>query len=166
MQYNVLSLLLAITCLATATNGASIDPALESLYSVPTWVVEAMNSAEPTAWASSFSVRLVSARCDERRDHAAWYTNLPESVQEFESTKLAAIGSYGSTATQDWATFTESSATATATATATSKSTSSSSSSSGASSISVATGGAPSATGDVLLGLAGAAGILGLAIAL
>ncbi|KAJ5336751.1 uncharacterized protein N7506_004773 [Penicillium brevicompactum] len=140
MQPNTLSLLFAITCVTAATNGASIDPALESLYSVPTWVVEAMNSAEPTAWASSFS------------------------VQKFESTKLAAIGSYGSTATQDWATFTESSATATATATSTS--TSSSSSSSGASSISVATGGAPSATGDVLLGLAGAAGILGLAIAL
>lgn len=30
------------------------NPILEPLYSAPTWVTEAMNSAEPTAWASSF----------------------------------------------------------------------------------------------------------------
>ncbi|CAI7666287.1 unnamed protein product [Penicillium bialowiezense] len=139
MQYNTLSVLFAVTCLAAASNGASIDPALEY----------------DEAFASSVLV------AENAGTMPAWYSNLPESVQEFESTKLEAIRSYGSTATQDWPTFTDSSTTATAVATSTSSSSSSDENASSAS-----TGGAPAVTGDFFLGIAGAAGILGLAIAL
>jgi cobalamin biosynthesis Mg chelatase CobN len=191
MHYNPLALFFAITALAAASDEFSIDPVLESIYSVPTWVVEAINSAEPTAWASSFEYDLAFESSVLVAENAgtmpAWYSNLPESVQVFEATKAAAISSYARTATQDWFTYSDSSATGTATATtatsttatsttatsttatsttATSTTATSTSSSSDANASSVSTGGAPTASSDIFLGIAGAAGILGLAIAL
>ncbi|CAI7599927.1 unnamed protein product [Penicillium glandicola] len=117
MQYKTLAIFFASVALADEIDKLSSDAALVSLYTYPTWVLDA-----------------------ESRHHA----------------RLA----YAATATQDWLTFSESSTSATATTT------SSASLSSLSSGSSVSTGGAPAVTGDVFMGLAGAAGILGLAVAL
>ncbi|KAJ5715771.1 uncharacterized protein N7483_012952 [Penicillium malachiteum] len=159
MQYKALPMVFATVALAASSDVTAIDPALESLVTLPIWVEEAISTAEPTAWASSFRYDSAFALSVELAEMAgtmpAWYNNLPASVLEFLSTRDAAIESYGATATQNDA-FTTSGSTATATATG----------SSNADTTSVSTGGAPAATGALYVGLAGAAGILGLSHAL
>lgn len=50
MQYkSILSILSVTTTVAAALEEYTIDPVLESLLTYPTWVVEAIDSAEPTA---------------------------------------------------------------------------------------------------------------------
>ncbi|KAJ5623153.1 hypothetical protein N7490_011758 [Penicillium lividum] len=163
MQYKVLTILFATAVLATKSDEITVDTALESLLAVPTWVEEAIASAMPTAWASSLEYNSAFRMTEQLAELAgtmpAWYSSLPESVKHFESTRAAAIYSYELTATQnDVFTTSGSHATATATATATG--------SSDADATSISTGGAPAATGAVFVGLAGAAGILGLSLAL
>ncbi|CRL29310.1 unnamed protein product [Penicillium camemberti] len=171
MHYNAFAIIFATTALADAVDKLQSDATLLSLLTNPTWVIDAINSAEPTAWASSFEYDAAFASSVLIAENAgtmpAWYSDLPESVVVFESTRLEAIQSYEATATQDWLTFSLSSTSASATATTTSTASPiSASSSSGSTRSSVSTGGAPAVTGDVFLGFAGAAGILGLAMAL
>ncbi|KAJ5372803.1 hypothetical protein N7517_004809 [Penicillium concentricum] len=164
MQYKTFAIFFATTALAAASDDPTLDPILESLASVPTWVADALSSAEPTGWDSSlrsdFAFLSSVLAAENAGTMPAWYSNLPESVQQWEITKEAAIVSYAQTVTQNWPTFTNSYATDTASVTRTL------SSSSDASTSSVSTGGAPVVTGGVFMGLTGAAGILGLAIAL
>ncbi|KAJ5519949.1 hypothetical protein N7463_000402 [Penicillium fimorum] len=164
MQYKTLAILFATTALAAASDESAFDPIPESLATVPTWVADALSSAEPTAWDSSlrsdFAFLSSVLVAENAGTMPAWYSNLPESVQEWESSREAAIVSYAQTATQYWPTFASSYATATASATSTP------SSSLEASTSLLSTGGAPAATGGIFMGLAGAAGLLGLAIGL
>ncbi|KAJ5769179.1 hypothetical protein N7520_003738 [Penicillium odoratum] len=167
MQYKALTILFATAALAANLDEFTVDTALESLLAVPTWVEEAIASAEPTAWASSLEYNSAFRMTEQLAELAgtmpAWYSSLPESVKHFESTKDAAIYSYELTATQKDV-FTSSGSHSTVTATATATATATGSSDADASSIS--TGGAPAATGAIFVGLAGAAGILGLSLAL
>ncbi|CAI7635083.1 unnamed protein product [Penicillium palitans] len=149
MHYNALAIIFAATALADAVDKLQSDPTLLSLLTNPTWVIDAINSAEPTAWASSFEYDAAFA----------------SSVLIAEN--AGTMPSYEATATQDWLTFSLSSTSVSATATTTSTaSPTSASSTSGSTGSSVSTGGAPAVTGDVFMGFAGAAGILGLAMAL
>ncbi|KAJ6003518.1 hypothetical protein N7451_006065 [Penicillium sp. IBT 35674x] len=159
MQYKaILSIFSVTTALAAASEESTIDPVLESLLTYPTWVVEAIDSAEPTAWASSFryddafyrSVALAEAE----GTMPAWYNSLPESVKRFESTREAAIISYELTASQDSLNPSTSYAIATATATTGAATSTASSSSNGA--------GGPNSAGGAIMRIAGAAGALGL----
>ncbi|KAJ5782876.1 hypothetical protein N7457_004650 [Penicillium paradoxum] len=175
MQYKTIALLFAVTAWAeteTETSPAdklTDDPILMSLMAVPTWVLDAESSARPSGWEESLRSDFAFASSVMAADNAgtfpAWYSNLPKSVQEYETTHREALSAYAQTATQDWITFTDSPTTATPSATV-ATSTNTASSASGTDATSTSTGGAPAVTGDVLLGLAGAAGILGLAIAL
>ncbi|KAJ5674012.1 hypothetical protein N7462_009451 [Penicillium macrosclerotiorum] len=80
----------------------------------------------------------------------AWYNSLPESVKVFESTRDAAIISYEITHTQDWIT------TGTVAAIATTATSSTSSSSNGQ--------GILIPTNGVMMPVAGAVGVAGIAL--
>lgn len=157
MKYNILpTILLAGLAVAATSEESTVDPVLESLLSAPTWVVNAINSAEPTAWASSYEYDLAFAEsvglAMAEGTMPAWYSKLPESVREFESTRAAAIVSYElthSAAQVHTATATATAATTAATNTATSTTASSNT----VSSVS---------NNGVLMAVAGAAGIIGL----
>lgn len=163
---------------------------------VPSSILSALETAIPTSWLMSVETNAAfrSAEISEARmgTYPAWYSSLPESVKQWETS--AALGeasgypSYYMTilpmptsafiypsssdaiskspTSSTPLTGSPSTSTPTATATNPAGNSASSSTASQSGSTSTFTGGAPAATGGVAMSFAGAAGILGLALAL
>lgn len=163
---------------------------------VPSSILSVIETAIPTSWLMSVETNAAfrSAEISEARmgTYPAWYSSLPQSVKQWETS--AALGeasgypSYYMTilpmptsafiypsssdaiskspASSTPLTGSPSTSTATATATNPAGNSASSSTASQSGSTSTFTGGAPAATGGVAMSFAGAAGILGLALAL
>lgn len=163
---------------------------------VPSSILSVLETAIPTTWIEAIytdpAFRSEEANAIMHGTYPAWYNSLPQSVKDWGTsaamadasdyssyswsevphpTPLTSPGSGSSTSgvssTLLSVTDTASTSTATATETTTKGGSSGSAASSSASgTTSISTAGAPAATGGVAIGLAGAAGILGLAIAL
>lgn len=137
---------------------SSIPTQVVSAAGIPPSVVQALQTGIPTSFAQEIftnsEARSSLAKDIQSSNYPDWYTSLPSGVQSYISAQETA-----------------SPAEATATSTSTdsdstdSPSSSSSSSSAGAES-STSDSGAPAQTGAMAAGLAGAAGVLGLAFAL
>jgi hypothetical protein len=164
MKWNILPVLFFATMTLAAE--ATIDPPPESLLIWPTWVVDAIKSAEPTAWASLFEHNSAFDRSVELEmlegTMPARYNSLPESVKAFESTRNAALESWGLAHNSHWYTneawYTSTYPTAPATATATATVATATSSSSTGQGVSAPTNG-------MMMPMAGAVGVLGIALA-
>ncbi|CEJ62212.1 hypothetical protein PMG11_10719 [Penicillium brasilianum] len=167
MKWDSLPILLCATMALAAE--ATIDPPPESLLVWPTWDVDAINSAEPTAWASSFEYNSAFDRSVELEmlegTMPAWYNSLPESVKAFESTRNVALESWALAHNSHWYTneawYTSTYPTATAPTTATATATVATATSSS----SIGQGVSAPANG-VMMPMAGAVGILCIALAL
>lgn len=196
MRYKPLStLLLATTVLAAPAPDTSSYPAIEIIYSdVPSSILTVLETAIPTSWIESIyndpAFRSAEASDIMHGSYPAWYSSLPESVKDWGTSAAMAeasayssymwsevphptplIGSSVGFSTSGVSSTPLSSTTAASTSTATAVETTtkggaSSSSTSGSGSSSTSTAGAPAATGGLAMSLAGAAGILGLALAL
>jgi hypothetical protein len=133
----------------------------ELMTAIPPSVIQAF--ANPTA-ASSMIAEIAQGNIP------AWYSALPADVRaELSSLAMPPTGMPTPTGSGPLPTATAATATATATTTGTASTTETSTSSAAnasATSTSTSTGGAAATTGAVALGFAGAAGILGLALAL
>ncbi|KAE8153598.1 hypothetical protein BDV25DRAFT_149145 [Aspergillus avenaceus] len=174
---------LASVFFAVAALAQSSDDLMNEMESVPTSIMAVLETAVPTSWINAFETNSAFQSSEINNilagTYPAWYSSLPESVKQYATSEVLAqaseYASYMSLMSTDSAatpsvTGTTSSgstsgSSATQTGTTTSGSSSSDKASSSAASTSTSTGGAPVATG-VTMGLAGAAGILGLAIAL
>ncbi|KAJ5574009.1 uncharacterized protein N7459_008436 [Penicillium hispanicum] len=192
MQYKTLAALLFATA-AVAAPAAQDSSDLEDLIGdLPSSIVAVLQTAVPTTYIQALYTDPAFASSEvnniEHGTYPAWYNSLPDSVKGWATTEAQAEASALTSAigsvTDDSSSATGSSSAAastdasssggqTSTATASVTSSGSSSSSSGSSSASsssasssTSSGGAAAATGGVAMSLAGAAGILGLAIAL
>ncbi|KAI2897213.1 hypothetical protein CBS63078_7993 [Aspergillus niger] len=153
--------------------------ALEPTY--PSWVESVLDTAVPSTWVDrmssdqSFFISVVDA--EESGIMPAWYSSLPSDVIYVITSDQAVFASEITTLSWPSATFVTASGSF-LTSTPVSSSISSSSSSTGSSTpdpstetqasetSSVSTGGAPVPTGNLAVSIVGAAGVLGLALAL
>lgn len=163
---------------------------------VPSSILSALETAIPTSWLMSVETNAAfrSAEISDARmgTYPAWYSSLPQSVKDWETSAALAeaselssyymtimpmptsgfisVSSSGAISTGSASstplTSSASTSTATATETKTAGNSESSSAASPSGSTSTSAAGAPAATGGVAMSLAGAAGILGLALAL
>ncbi|GLA18012.1 hypothetical protein AnigIFM62618_005167 [Aspergillus niger] len=178
-----------VTTAVTKTVTSYIDPiesylvseleALEPTY--PSWVESVLDTAIPSTWAErmssdqSFSKSVVDAAASGILP--AWYSSLPSDVKYVITSDEAVYKSEISALTWPPETFvTGSGSFLTSTPVSSSISSSSSSTGSSTSDLStetqasetspVSTGGAPVPTGNLVVSIVGAAGVLGLALAL
>lgn len=171
---------------SSGSSDSSDNTDTASVPSLPTDFVSVLETAVPTAWEyemmnSASMAAVVSAAAEGI--YPAWYNDLPSSIKAIVTslggfdevivgetgsmTVAMSTGSSGPSSESAMATTTVSSSGSVATETqssATSGMASSSKSTTHASASS--TGGAPMATGGITMGIAGAAGLLGLALAL
>ncbi|KAJ5689551.1 hypothetical protein N7462_003943 [Penicillium macrosclerotiorum] len=190
MQYKALATLFFATAALAApaaesdSSSSDIDTAIES-DSIPSNILSVLETAVPTTWLDSFytDAAFQSSEINEilSGTYPAWYSSLPESVKQYATSEVLAEASELESYYTAMPTNTASSSahgasssgavsstpltTSTSTATTSGSSSSSSASASGEST-STSTAGAPAATGGIAMSLAGAAGILGLALAL
>ncbi|KAJ5834824.1 hypothetical protein N7447_000850 [Penicillium robsamsonii] len=179
MQYKVLAtLFFAATALAAPADSTATDSDdTFDIADVPSSVMSVLATAIPESWYNDLldpaSLSAIESAASAGT-YPAWYNSLPSDVKSWATGQFGA-GLGGASATADSSatqtgsslvssTASQTSSNAAETTSASSDSTSSSASSSPSSSQS--TGGAPAPTGGVAMGVAGAAGILALALAL
>lgn len=170
------------------SSDSSDSTAVYSDTAIPSDYVSVMETAVPSSWEYMNSAEIASvASAAAAGTYPAWYNNLPASIKAVvtelggfnqnllgvDSSVTTAMGSSSSFHTSQAAVATTAAGTSGSAATETQASTISSTTSGAASSSkstvpasASSTGGAPIATGSVAMSVAGAVGILGLALAL
>ncbi|KAJ5381242.1 uncharacterized protein N7496_003670 [Penicillium cataractarum] len=180
MQYKALAtLLFATAALAVPASDATItsDDLLDDIdlpietETIPSGILSVIETAIPSPWYqaletdSAFQSSVLNDLLHST--YPAWYNSLPDSVKSW-ATAEAPIPPLLPLSTGHNSTTASTPLTLTSTATQTKSATGSGSSSTSASGsgTSTSTGGAPAATSGLAITLAGAAGVLGLALAL
>lgn len=162
---------------------ASASSAASALVAaIPSSILTVMETAIPASWQEEIltdpSFRSSVASAASAGTYPAWYNELPSSVKAWASSNFDAqvlgvsttsqgvASETGSNAVTTGATATQSVSNTSGSSSAVSSVSGSTSASSAAASSAKSTGGAPAPTSGVAMGVAGAAGVLALALAL
>ncbi|KAJ5880550.1 uncharacterized protein N7473_011603 [Penicillium subrubescens] len=174
---------IALAVPATQTTSNSEEDA-SGIFNIPAPIESACIQAIPTAWISSLADPAFASAVlaeEEPGIEPSWYSNEPDSVKEYLTTRSEAIDAYYASASSVYcatATVLDISGTALALCTAgsgadsnsgsiiTSTPVSAKASTSSAQLGSTSTGGVPAATAGIAMSLAGTMALLGLAVAL